>query len=63
MRNSEDINYIWCPLNFEKSGICCKSKWKGTAIITCSEDYMVMTFTIKDNCNGKTVGSGELWKQ
>ncbi|MEP9409882.1 MAG: carboxypeptidase-like regulatory domain-containing protein [Candidatus Brocadia sp.] len=58
-----DETIITFKVKGEKSGGCCKSKWKGTAIITCSQDYMVMTFTIKDKCNGKTVGSGELWKQ
>lgn len=49
----------------KKSSNCCKSKFKGTAIITCAEDYMVMTFTIKlkGNCSGEAVGSGEFWKQ
>lgn len=49
----------------KKSSNCCKNKFKGTAIITCVEDYMVMTFTIKlkGNCSGEAVGSGEFWKQ
>ena len=56
------LNFI---VNGKKSNICCKSTYKGTAIITCEEDYMVMTFTVKlkGNCSGKTVGSGEFWKQ
>lgn len=58
-----DESILTFKVKGQKSGVCCKSNWEGTAIITCSQDYMVMTFTIKDKCNGKFVGSGEFWKQ
>lgn len=52
-------------VNGKRSNNCCKSTYKGTAVVTCEEDHMFMTFTLKlkSNCSGKYVGSGEFWKQ
>lgn len=46
----------------ENTNYRCRSKWQGTAIIACTQDHMLMTFSI-DTRRGKMVGSGELWKQ
>ncbi|HHT9106709.1 MAG TPA: hypothetical protein ACFYD7_12685 [Candidatus Wujingus californicus] len=53
---------ITFKVKVKQTTVCCKGKWKGTAVVNENQDYMAMSFTIKDDCNGYAAGSGELWK-
>lgn len=53
---------ITFKVKVKQTTVCCKGKWKGTAVVNENQDYMAMSFTIKDDCNGYAAGAGELWK-